>query len=412
MRKSLLHSVSVLYILWAGTVLPAAAQVPARPKVRAVTAFVRLEREDYRARIAEALAVLRQARDAYQGAGYEVQTIRISTQPFPDYTQGLTVTQALAFFREYDRLARQEGFDAAIGPAMLRDADDPAHARLLAQVLASTTLNGSLVVADEQGVHWKSVRAAAELIKSLEEDSPHSQGNFNFAATAMLPAGAPFYPGSYHTGTGHEFAIALQSANVVEQAFSSANRENAAQALVAALGRQATAIEVIARHVEKQTGWKYLGIDLSPAPLKEVSIGAAIEKLSGGKLGGGGSMTAAAAITQALRAIPVQRAGYSGLMLPVLEDQVIAQRWSEGTLALDALLAYSAVCGTGLDTVPLPGDTTVEQLERIIGDVATLAFKLKKPLSARLMPVKGKKAGERTEFSDPFLVNATIQPLR
>jgi hypothetical protein len=28
-----------------------------------------------------------------------------------------------------------------------------------------------------------------------------------------------------------------------------------------------------------------------------------------------------------------------------------------------------------------------------------------------LLPVKGKKAGERTEFDDPFLVNATLQPL-
>jgi hypothetical protein len=95
----------------------------------------------------------------------------------------------------------------------------------------------------------------------------------------------------------------------------------------------------------------------------------------------------------------------------VLEDSVLAQRWSEGTLTLDALLAYSAVCGTGLDVVPLPGDVSAEQLERIIGDVASLAVKWQKPLSARLLPVAGKRAGERTEFDDPFLVNATIQPL-
>jgi len=98
-------------------------------------------------------------------------------------------------------------------------------------------------------------------------------------------------------------------------------------------------------------------------------------------------------------------------MLPVLEDSVLAQRWSEGALTLDDLLAYSAVCGTGLDVVPLPGDITQTQLERIIGDMATLAVRLRKPLSARLLPVTGKKAGERTEFDDPFLVNAVIQPL-
>jgi uncharacterized protein (UPF0210 family) len=98
-------------------------------------------------------------------------------------------------------------------------------------------------------------------------------------------------------------------------------------------------------------------------------------------------------------------------MLPVLEDTVIAQRWSEGRLTMDELLAYSAVCGTGLDTIPLPGDITEEQLARILGDVASLSVKWHKPLSARLQPAPGRKAGDMTEFDDPFLVNAKIQPL-
>jgi uncharacterized protein len=43
--------------------------------------------------------------------------------------------------------------------------------------------------------------------------------------------------------------------------------------------------------------------------------------------------------------------------------------------------------------------------------MASLAFKWKKPLAARLLPVAGKAAGDITEFDDPYLVNATIQPL-
>ena len=87
----------------------------------------------------------------------------------------------------------------------------------------------------------------------------------------------------------------------------------------------------------------------------------------------------------------------------------MAQRWTDGTFGIDALLAYSSVCGTGLDTVPLPGDVTEEQLARMIGDVASLAVKWHKPLTARLQPVKGKKAGEKSAFEDPFLVNAVLQ---
>jgi uncharacterized protein (UPF0210 family) len=154
-----------------------------------------------------------------------------------------------------------------------------------------------------------------------------------------------------------------------------------------------------------------MGIDLSPAPLKEISIGAAIENLTTQPMGSSGTLTAAATITSAIREIQVKQTGYSGLMLPILEDTRLAQRWSEGRLSIDALLSYSAVCGTGLDTVPLPGDISAEQLSLIIGDMASLAVKWHKPLSARLFPVQGKGPGEMTELDSQFLVNATIQPI-
>jgi len=170
-------------------------------------------------------------------------------------------------------------------------------------------------------------------------------------------------------------------------------------------------VEKTAKEISQSSGWKYGGIDLSPAPLKEISIGGAIENFLGAPIGSSGTMTTAALITRALKAIPVAQAGYSGLMLPILEDSVLSQRWSEGRLSIDALLSYSAVCGTGLDVIPLPGDISSEQLEKILGDVASLSVKWHKPLSARLLPVAGKKAGDQTEFDDPFLVNAKIQPL-
>jgi uncharacterized protein len=384
-----------------------------KPKVRAVTAFVRLDRAKYREQIGETLAMLRKAKGALEQGGYEVEGVRITTQPFPEYARGLSRQDALAFFRDYDTLAVKEGFDAAIGPAMFHDSDDSSQAELLAEILAqSKTLEGSVVVAGDDGIQWNAVRAAAKLMKYLEEHTTHSQGNFSFSATALVPPLTPFYPGSYLTGEGHEFAVALQSANVVAEALRSTREAAAAQkALESALGEHARTIENIARNIEKQTAWKYAGLDLSPAPFKEVSIGAAIEGFTGAKFGSSGTMTAAALITAALRAIPVKHAGYSGLMLPILEDSTLAERWTERTVTVDQMLAYSAVCGTGVDVIPLPGDISPEQLERMIGDMATLAVKLHKPLSARLLPVAGKKAGDRTEFEDPFLVNAVLQPL-
>jgi hypothetical protein len=58
------------------------------PKVRAVTAFVRLDRTTTDAQIDGALRVLRETRAELQKQGYEVQTIRIVTQPLPELVAG------------------------------------------------------------------------------------------------------------------------------------------------------------------------------------------------------------------------------------------------------------------------------------------------------------------------------------
>jgi uncharacterized protein (UPF0210 family) len=386
---------------------------PEKPKIRAITAFINLDRTQYQPQIADAVKMLKYARTVFESRGFEIQTIRISTQPFPEYTKGLTTEQALAFFKNYDAVAAQEQFAASIGPAMLSVTDSDTQADLVAEILKNTkVLNASLVVAGEEGVRWGAVGAAARVMKKLSESTEHSQGNFRFSAIALVPPLTPFYPGSYHTGFGHQFAIALQSANVVAAAFQGAtDLATARQRLTDALSNAAFAIETQAQRVDRDTGWAYVGMDLSPAPLKDVSIGAALENLTAQPVGSSGTLTAAATITAAIKDIKVKQTGYSGLMLPILEDSRLAQRWSEGNISLDALLSYSAVCGTGLDTVPLPGDVSEERLDLIIGDMATLAFKWHKPLSARLLPVAGKSPGDTTEFNDPFLVNVTLQPL-
>ena len=385
---------------------------PARPKIRAITAFVNLDRAQYQQQIADAMTMLKRARTIFESRDYEVETIRISTQPFAEYTKGLTPEQALTFFKNYDALASEQKFAASIGPAML-NADDPeSQADLLVDVLKNTkSINASLVVADENGVRWTSVGAAARAIQKLAA-TEHSQANFKFSAIALVPPLTPFFPGSYHTGFGHQFAIALESANTVAAAFQGApDLATARQRLIDRLGGEARNVEALAGRVDQDTGWTYMGIDLSPAPMKNVSIAAALETLTAQPIGSPGTLTGAATITAAIRDIRVKQTGYNGLMLPVLEDSRLAQRWSEGRLSLDSLLSYSAVCGTGLDTVPLPGDITEQQLELIIGDMASLAVKWHKPLSARLLPVTGKKPGDTTEFDDPYLVNATLQPI-
>jgi uncharacterized protein len=196
----------------------------------------------------------------------------------------MTKDAALAFFHDLDALAKQEEVSVSIGPALMDEKDDPAQADLLEEILGeSTNLYGSVVVAEKDGVHWKGVHASAEIIKYLEDHPANGLGNFRFAAIANVPAFTPFYPASFHQGLGNQFAIALESANVVAAAMAvQRDADVTRQVIVSNLGKQAEAVEDIAEKIDRETGWTYMGIDLSPAPMKYASIGSAVAGFTGG----------------------------------------------------------------------------------------------------------------------------------
>lgn len=384
-----------------------------KPKIRAVTAFINLDRTQYQRQFADAFKMLKAAKLLFELRGYPVQTLRIATQPFPEYTKGLTTQQAVTFFKGVDELAAKDDLSVAIGPAMLNPQDSAAQADMLEAILENTSrISGTVMVASDDGIRWAAVGAAARTIKKLSESTGHGDGNFRFAAIAMVKPLTPFFPAAYQTGFGHQFAIGLESANVVTAAFKNApDLATASQRLTDRLATEGFNIQRLAGQIDSESGWTYMGMDLSPAPSKDASIGTALENLIDRPVGLSGTLTAAATVTAALKNVGVKQTGYSGLMLPILEDPQLALRWSEGHITIDGLLSYSAVCGTGLDTVPLPGDVTVEEIDLIIGDVASLAYKWHKPLSARLLPSPGKEPGDMTDFQDSHLVNVAVQPL-
>src|SRR3954452_3752416 len=87
-------------------VLVAVATAPAirgdsvvKPRIRAITGFITIDAKSYAAQIQETVTFLSQVRDAVKAAGYDVAGIRISTQPFPEYTRGLSPAEAAALLR-------------------------------------------------------------------------------------------------------------------------------------------------------------------------------------------------------------------------------------------------------------------------------------------------------------------------
>src|ERR1700737_3217778 len=383
-----------------------------RPRIRAVTAFIAIDRNDYAAKIEETQKFLAIAKEALNRAGFDGAGGRITTQPFPVYTKGMPREEALDLIRKLREAATKARTGLNIGAAMLNDNDETAPMALLADVLSSISVNANVVMADERGIHWRAIHEAAKLIKAVSQRSPHGDGNFNFGAIAMVKPYGPYYPGSYHLGKGHAFALAMEGANVVADVFARYHDQREAEEhLSEAFAKYTKEAEAVAIQLAASTGWTYEGIDATPAPSKDNSIGGAIESFIGGPFGSSGTLTASGIITRAVQSTPVKRTGYSGLMIPVMGDSLLPRRWAEGTFNLDSILAYSAVCAGGADTVPLPGDVSEEQIARILGDVAWLAYKWNKPLAARLLPAPGKQAGQQTEFSGGPLTNPMVQPL-
>lgn len=404
---------AALLAIFAGTIRAQAHPSAAgKPAIRTVTAFVNLDRTNYQAQIADALKTLRLAQTIFESRGYLVQNLRIATQPFPEYSRDLPAAQALAFFQQLDALAVKDNLQICIGPAMYHIRDSESQAELLGTILLNAkNLSGSVMLADRDGLHPNAARAAARVIRKLSEGTPNSQGALRFAALAMVAPLTPSFPSAYVDGFGHQFSVSLQSADLVAKAVNGAPDNAAAkQRITDALAVAAYDLDGHAGRVDSETGWAYAGIDLSPASAKDASIGDALEGLSGRQAGAKETIAAASIITAAIRAVSLRQVGFGGVPLGILEDRRLGQRWSEGRISIDTLMDYAAAGSTGLDGVPLPGDITDSQLEVIMVNAASFAYRSRKPLIIRLMPVAGKTAGERTAFEDPTLINVTLQP--
>ena len=379
-------------------------------KVRTITAGIELNDVTDLRPVEAAIAALGRGKSAFELAEYEVETIRLATSPFIASLSARDREKALPLIQRLDALATAHSVMASVGPVLATDRLDPDLASWAAELARTTkSLSFSVVVASpERGVHHQAATVAAQTIVALAGVTPDGVANFRFAAAANIPPGTPFFPVAFHQGPD-AMSIGLESANRVQAAFAAASdAHDATDRLRTMLDAELAPVAGVAAALARREGWAYLGIDPSPAPGQDRSIGAAIEALTHLPFGSASTLEACAAITTALKTLQVRTCGYAGLMLPVLEDPVLAHRATEGRYGIRDLLLYSSVCGTGLDVVPIPGDTAVETVARLIRDVAALSTKLHKPLSARLFPIPGKKAGDVVHFADPRLTDCAV----
>ena len=380
-------------------------------RIRSITCFIHPRWPISELVLQKAGIFAQAAKQAFESAGYPVQTVRMATPPFPEFITKYDYAQASA---QIAVMAHSEGFDyLALGPALPHIPESYHVIPELLSTSGSLFFSGHLTTPQKE-VSLPAVRACAEVIHRAAPLEANGFANLRFAALGNVPPWAPFFPAAYHQGKAPAFALALESADLAVSAFSGAKSlHQARQNLISQVEAHAQALQAIAHRLGEsyQVAFKGLDFSLAPFPEPNKSLGNALEQLGLPAVGYFGSLAAAAFLTDALDRAVYQRTGFNGLMLPLLEDSTLAERGAQGVLSVTDLLLYSAVCGTGLDTLPLPGDATVEQIYAVLLDLAALSLRLDKPLTARLMPIPGKKAGDETSFDFAYFANSKVLAL-
>ena len=93
-------------------------------------------------------------------------------------------------------------------------------------------------------------------------------------------------------------------------------------------------------------------------------------------------------------------------------DNALAAANSRRNINMDALVSLSAVCGCGVDMVPVSGNSFPEEIAGLTLDVAQMALSLHKPLGVRVLPIPNKSPNEFTEFNLDFLCDSRVVGLQ
>ena len=340
--------------------------------IRAVTGFVPPGKGALRTmKVAEHL----------RSCGHEVQTVRLATPPWETWCDA-DVLPARA--RELEAAALAAGINfLSLGPCSTKSVPAAVDALLATEVsFCGARLNGD-----------GSAAAASAMLRLAQADPQH---NLRFAALAHVKAVTPFFPAAFAQREG--FALAME---LTTQVLAAGGKVTALSPGLEALERDARAADM-----------PFLGIDPSLAPglYGEGSI-ARLMALRGAPVGSPGAPALVGELTAALRALPVEQVGYRGVMFAVMEDPGLVEAARQREFSVGNLLEYASHCGTGLDTVPLPGDVGVDQLAALLDRVAAVADAHAKPLSARLFPAPGVKAGETVATGSPYLFDCPAMEL-
>jgi len=280
------------------------------------------------------------------------------------------------------------------------------------------------VASTRAGINMDAVYLMGRAMKAAADRTAQSDGLAcaKLCVFANIPQDIPFMAGAY-LGVGEPGAVinvGVSGPGVVRRAIDRARDADPTLALgqlAEIIKRTAFKVtrvgELIGREVAALLDVPFGVADLSLAPTPNVgdSVGEIFQSLGLASIGVPGSTAVLALLNDAVKKggafASSSVGGLSGAFIPVSEDINISEAARRGFLSLEKLEAMTSVCSVGLDMVALPGNTSAETLAAIIADEVAIGVINRKTTAARLIPVPGKKAGEKAYFGG-LLGEATI----
>ena len=352
--------------------------------------------------------------------GITVVNKRISISPVALVGAPFSSDQMVEIAHELNDIAKEVnidfigGFSALVEKGMANG--DKALIAALPRALAETQrVCASVNVATTKaGINMDAVLLMARAIKEAAALTADDDGiaSAKLCVFANIPEDMPFMAGAY-LGVGVADAVinvGVSGPGVIKQAIERnlKDKQPSLGQIAEIIKRTACKVtrvgELIGREVAQNLGIKFGVVDLSLAPTPTVgdSIGEIFQALGLTHIGVPGSTAALAMLNDAVKKggafASSHVGGLSGAFIPVSEDLNIAEAAHKGYLTIEKLEAMTCVCSVGLDMVPIPGDITEECLAGIIADEMAIGMINAKTTATRLIPVPGKKAGDKVYF--------------
>jgi len=397
-------------------------------KVRTVTTFISLnsKKDTWTHEIKKASTLCFDLSGAFTDKGYIVQSIRIVTNPFGEYLNTNSLAEARSDLLFLSSLLKSlDKSDVRIRFA-IGEAKSPNEIALLPELikefgdLCNVCVNIGL---DKNGLLNNSlIEHSAKVVNQVSKITPRGEGNFNFTVNFNCEPLIPYFPASYHKKElGRCFVVGLETPDLLVEVLREFNKKNTNlshnelyngyyDVMSSALQYHISELQNIIEKTSLDDDFLFSGFDSSAAPSKNCSsICEVYEEMGLEFFGASGTVEASSLLTKVFKSINnTKLIGFSGLMLALTEDRGLAQGTIESNFDIRSLLTYSSVCGIGLDTVPIPGDTSIEKISSLMRDTGTMAFRLNKPLTVRLFPVPNLKSGDITAFESDDLCNCAV----